>query len=157
MFRGVSDIVVNQHLTSCVPLCTTEVAGTTPCEPAPRRVVSDRFGAYSGIGQPEVAMPHQPPQYPVYYTVEADYPLFGAWKGDVIQYDPTAHPSIVLLRYLPPNHGGLLLAVEDGAFKPAVPDPSVVSLHGGRAPASGPSRSSPAPVKVLPLRRPESA
>jgi hypothetical protein len=102
-------------------------------------------------------MPMKAPEYPVYYTVEADYPLFGAWKGDVVKYDPTAHPSIVLLRYLPPNHGGLLLAVEDEVFKPVSFDPSVISLHRGRVPSPASSPAPRPPARVLPMRRSESA
>jgi hypothetical protein len=94
----------------------------------------------------------QPPQYPILYRATADYPLFGVWRGDVVRYDPTRAPSIVVVRYLPPNHGGLLLAVEDGILTQISADPSVVPLHPPVGPRVPPPPQSTRPARVIPLR-----
>lgn len=76
-------------------------------------------------------MPDDP--YPHYYRAARDWPQFGVWAGDAIRYDPRRSPEIVVVRYLPPDHSGLLEAVELGVFSRVYPDPDVTSLASARA------------------------
>ena len=89
------------------------------------------------------------PAYPLWFTAAALHPLFGLWVGDVVRYNPLTSPSIVVVRYLPPNHGALLDAIERGVLTPVVADPSVVPLYRGEAgPPRWPARSA-GPPRVL--------
>jgi len=92
-------------------------------------------------------MPDDP--YPHWYRASAAYPLFGVWPGDLLRYDPTATPELTVVRRLPPNHGGLLLAVEEGAVSRIVADAGVSSLAGARARHGGPPPQSPPPGRVV--------
>ena len=87
-------------------------------------------------------MPLPAESYPHYYRAEQDYLPFGLWKGDLVRYDPTRSPSIAVIRYLPPNHGRLLDAVEAGVLTPLPASSSVVPI---RRPAARPAPRPPAP------------
>jgi hypothetical protein len=57
-------------------------------------------------------------RYPQFFVATRQWKHLGIWAGDTVRYDPTSSPEITVVRYLPPNHGALLLAIEDGALTP---------------------------------------
>lgn len=88
-----------------------------------------------------------PPPYPAYYRATREYRALGLWRGDLVRYDPRRAPSISVIRHLPPNHGGLLLAIEDGALTQISADPDVVPLRRVQArPAPPPPAATPLPL-----------
>lgn len=95
------------------------------------------------------------PYYPRWFRAEREFPLFAVLPGDLVRYNPTASPEITVIRRLPPNHGGLLLGIEEGVFTELVADPSVTSLASARVPPCPPPRRSPLPVRVLAFPRAE--
>lgn len=86
-------------------------------------------------------MPGDPPLYPCYYRAMRPCPALGLWAGDTIRYDPRGTPEIVLVRRLPPNHGGLLLAIEDGVLTPLSDDADVRPLVPAGRSASPPGNT----------------
>lgn len=64
-----------------------------------------------------------------YFRAVADFPLFGVWAGDSIKYDPESPLTLTVIRHLPPNHGALLLAVEEGCFTRLSRDLSSGSMY----------------------------
>lgn len=80
--------------------------------------------------------------YPQFFTATRAWKHLGIWPGDTVRYDPTSSPEIVVIRRLPPNHGALLMAIEEGAVIP-------ISGHVGElenspiAPAPGPPLPQP--------------
>lgn len=97
------------------------------------------------------------PTYPIWYRAVADYPQFGVWRGDLLRYDPTRSPELTVVRRLPPNHGGLLLAIEEGVFTPCDAEAGPVSLASRRVPHGRPPRQSPLPGRVVAALPRESA
>lgn len=90
--------------------------------------------------------------YPIYYRVEVDWPHQHLFAGDLLRYDPTSSPEVVVFRRPHPNHGAILGAIEDGTLTPVAPDPTVVPLYSLRR---SPPPTGPRPVRVLAF--PESA
>ena len=94
-------------------------------------------------------MAHPADPYPHWYRATADVPHFGVWRGDLIRYNPTATPEMTVVRRLPPNHGGLLLAIEEGWVTRLADDPSVSSLAAAREPRGDSPPPTPAPGRVV--------
>lgn len=80
-----------------------------------------------------------------YFRAVRDFPHFGIWAGDSVKYDPTSPLTLTVVRHLPPNHGALLLAIEEGALMPVSGDLSAFSL-----PTPAPL---PPPGHVVPEKR----
>lgn len=92
-------------------------------------------------------------RYPQYFIATRTWKHLGIWAGDTVRYDPTSSPEITVIRYLPPNHGALLLAIEDGALTPvsgALGELASPSEAEPRPPSPpGSPASEPAPLRVM--------
>lgn len=75
-------------------------------------------------------------RYPQFFIATRQWKHLGIWAGDTVRYDPTSSPEITVIRYLPPNHGALLLAIEEGALTP---------VSGALGSAASPAAAPPAP------------
>ena len=82
---------------------------------------------------------------PHWFRATTDIPVLGVWRGDLVRYNPTAEPEVTVVRRLPPDHGRLLLAIDDGLFTRVSADPSVSSLAVARE-----SRRHPVPRPCSP-------
>ncbi len=88
----------------------------------------------------------------IWYRAEAMFPHLGLWPGDLVRYEPESPTPIELYRLLPPNHGALLGAIEDGALKPCGASLPAVRLRLESGSGPEPESASPLPAEVTPLR-----